>query len=180
MGVSGYVVAVAVSRRVRLAVLRAGGRGAGTFWTGSAAARGRQVWRSVAVGSLMDRLGRGRPARVAAGSLEPNGPSSIPFAKRAQPKIKPSHLSSPPQQRPPSPAPPPAPMAEPEHPPQVSSEPTTPPQEGSGRTKKKNNKNRSKKQPKRAAADTDGVSSGASKMVEDPFLVLAGGKEGGN
>ncbi|KAG0526596.1 hypothetical protein BDA96_06G158700 [Sorghum bicolor] len=72
-------------------------------------------------------------------------------------------------------------MAESEHPPQVSSEPTTPPQEGSGRAKKKNKKNRSKKQPKRAAAaaDTDGFSSGASTMVEDPFLVLAGGKEGG-
>ncbi|CAD6260316.1 unnamed protein product [Miscanthus lutarioriparius] len=71
-------------------------------------------------------------------------------------------------------------MAEPEHPPQVSSEPTTPPQEGSGRTKKKNKKNRSKKQPKRAAAaaDTDGFS-GASTVAEDPFLVLAGGKEGG-
>ncbi|PWZ38904.1 DEAD-box ATP-dependent RNA helicase 13 [Zea mays] len=70
-------------------------------------------------------------------------------------------------------------MAEPEPPPQVSSEPTTPPQEGSGRTKKKNKKNRSKKQPKRAAADTDGLSSGASTMAEDPFFVLAGGKEGG-
>ncbi|CAD6263090.1 unnamed protein product [Miscanthus lutarioriparius] len=62
-------------------------------------------------------------------------------------------------------------MAEPEH----------PPQEGSGRSKKKNKKNRSKKQPKRAAAaaDTDGFSSGASTVAEDPFLVLAGGKEGG-
>lgn len=70
-------------------------------------------------------------------------------------------------------------MAEPEPPPQVSSEPTTPPQEGSGRTKKKNKKNRSKKQPKRAVADTDGLSSGASTMAEDPFFVLAGGKEGG-
>ena len=99
---------------------------------------------------------------------------------RAQRKLKPSHLSSLPQLRPPPPAPPP--MAESEHPPQVSSEPTTPPQEGSGRAKKKNKKNRSKKQPKRAAAaaDTDGFSSGASTMVEDPFLVLAGGKEGGN
>lgn len=70
-------------------------------------------------------------------------------------------------------------MAEPEPLPQVSSEPTTPPQEGSGRTKTKNKKNRSKKQPKRAGADTDGLSSGASTMVEDPFFVLAGGKEGG-
>ena len=105
--------------------------------------------------------------------------TGLRFVKRAHPKLKPSHLSSPPQLRPPPPAPPP--MAEPEHPPQVSSEPTTPPQEGSGRTKKKNKKNRSKKQPKRAAAaaDTDGFS-GASTVAEDPFLVLAGGKEGGN
>ncbi|XP_062226137.1 DEAD-box ATP-dependent RNA helicase 13 [Phragmites australis] len=63
-----------------------------------------------------------------------------------------------------------------ETPPQLSSDPTTPPQEANGRSSRKNKKNTAKKQPKRAAA---AASSGAGTMVEDPFLVLAGGKEGG-
>uniref|UniRef100_A0A0E0KSP8 ATP-dependent RNA helicase n=1 Tax=Oryza punctata TaxID=4537 RepID=A0A0E0KSP8_ORYPU len=54
-----------------------------------------------------------------------------------------------------------------------SSDPSTPPQESSLIPKGK--KSRGAKKPKRAAAST----SSAGTMVEDPFLVLAGGKEGG-
>ncbi|TVU20233.1 hypothetical protein EJB05_36433, partial [Eragrostis curvula] len=67
----------------------------------------------------------------------------------------------------------PPPMAEP--PSQPSSDPATPPQDSSGKSKKKNKRNPSKKQSKRAVAST----SGSGTMVEDPFLFLAGGKEGG-
>jgi hypothetical protein len=59
-----------------------GRAGRGHFLVYSRGARGRQVWRSVAVGSFffffrakavgsfMDRLGRCRPARVAAGTKQ--------------------------------------------------------------------------------------------------------------
>ncbi|KAG8065240.1 hypothetical protein GUJ93_ZPchr0004g38630 [Zizania palustris] len=54
------------------------------------------------------------------------------------------------------------------------SDPSTPPRESNRIRKGK--KSRGAKRPKRAAAST---SSAATMMVEDPFLVLAGGKEGG-
>uniref|UniRef100_A0A0E0DG12 RNA helicase n=1 Tax=Oryza meridionalis TaxID=40149 RepID=A0A0E0DG12_9ORYZ len=54
-----------------------------------------------------------------------------------------------------------------------SSDPSTPPQETS--QVRKGKKSRGAKKPRRAAAST----SSADTMVEDPFLVLAGGKEGG-
>ncbi|KAL5213660.1 hypothetical protein ABZP36_002812 [Zizania latifolia] len=60
--------------------------------------------------------------------------------------------------------------AEPPPPP----DPSTPPRESNRIRKGK--KSRGAKRPKRAAAST---SSAATMMVEDPFLVLAGGKEGG-
>ncbi|KQJ83516.1 DEAD-box ATP-dependent RNA helicase 13 [Brachypodium distachyon] len=62
-----------------------------------------------------------------------------------------------------------------EAPEQPSSDPPTPPQELNQRSKK-NKKGRTKK-PKRAAAAA--TSSSGPTMVEDPFFVLAGGKEGG-
>ncbi|KAM0838819.1 hypothetical protein ACQ4PT_060727 [Festuca glaucescens] len=61
-----------------------------------------------------------------------------------------------------------------EAPEQPMSDPPTPPQETKQRPKK-NKRGRSKK-PKRDAA---APSSTGATMVEDPFLVLAGGKEGG-
>nr|CAB3487600.1 unnamed protein product [Digitaria exilis] len=64
-------------------------------------------------------------------------------------------------------------MAEP--PQQASSGPTTPPLEDNQGTKKNSKKNRGKKKSK----ETAGASLGPSTMVEDPFFVLAGGKEGG-
>nr|CAB3485093.1 unnamed protein product [Digitaria exilis] len=64
-------------------------------------------------------------------------------------------------------------MAEP--PQQASSGPTTPPLEDNQGTKKNSKKNRGKKKSK----ETAGASLGSSTMVEDPFFVLAGGKEGG-
>ncbi|OEL27591.1 DEAD-box ATP-dependent RNA helicase 13 [Dichanthelium oligosanthes] len=70
--------------------------------------------------------------------------------------------------------PPPTPeMAEP--PQQPSSGPTTPPHENNQSTKTNSKKNRGTKKSKRAVAS----SLGPSTMVEDPFFVLAGGKEGG-
>ncbi|WVZ95774.1 hypothetical protein U9M48_041497 [Paspalum notatum var. saurae] len=66
-------------------------------------------------------------------------------------------------------------MAEP--PQQPSGGPTTPPQEDNQSTKTNSKKkNRGTKKSKRAGAAS---SSGAGTMVEDPFFVLAGGKEGG-
>ena len=77
--------------------------------------------------------------------------------------------------------PPFSPMAEaPEQRSSDHSDPPTPPQETIQKPKK-NKRGRTKK-PKRAApaaAASAAPSSGAA-MVEDPFLVLAGGKEGGN
>ncbi|XP_004976183.1 DEAD-box ATP-dependent RNA helicase 13 [Setaria italica] len=64
-------------------------------------------------------------------------------------------------------------MAEP--PEQASSDPTTPPQEDNQSTKTNSKKNRGTKKSKRAGAS----SLCSSTMVEDPFFVLAGGKEGG-
>ncbi|CAN6249324.1 unnamed protein product [Urochloa humidicola] len=64
-------------------------------------------------------------------------------------------------------------MAEP--PQQASSGPTTPPLEDNQSTKTNSKKNRGTKKSKRAAA----ASVGSGTMVEDPFFVLAGGKEGG-
>ncbi|CAN6268498.1 unnamed protein product [Urochloa humidicola] len=64
-------------------------------------------------------------------------------------------------------------MAEP--PPQASSDPTTPPLEDNQSAKTNSKKNRGTKKSKRAAA----ASVGSGTMVEDPFFVLAGGKEGG-
>jgi ATP-dependent RNA helicase DDX24/MAK5 len=64
-----------------------------------------------------------------------------------------------------------------EAPEQQMPDPPTPPQETKQRPKK-NKRGRSKK-PKRAAA-ADAPSSTSATVVEDPFLVLAGGKEGGN
>ncbi|CAO2042943.1 unnamed protein product [Urochloa humidicola] len=63
-------------------------------------------------------------------------------------------------------------MAEP--PQQASSGPTTPPLEDNQSTKTNSKKNRGTKKSKRAAASV-----GSGTMVEDPFFVLAGGKEGG-
>uniref|UniRef100_A0A0E0PBG6 RNA helicase n=1 Tax=Oryza rufipogon TaxID=4529 RepID=A0A0E0PBG6_ORYRU len=69
-------------------------------------------------------------------------------------------------------APPPPP------PPQLqSSDPSTPPQETS--QVRKGKKSRGAKKPRRAAAAAAASTSSAGTMVEDPFLVLAGGKEGG-
>uniref|UniRef100_A0A0D9ZN19 RNA helicase n=2 Tax=Oryza glumipatula TaxID=40148 RepID=A0A0D9ZN19_9ORYZ len=72
-------------------------------------------------------------------------------------------------------APPPPP------PPQLqSSDPSTPPQETS--QVRKGKKSRGAKKPRRAAAAAAAAAastSSAGTMVEDPFLVLAGGKEGG-
>uniref|UniRef100_A0ACD5USA2 Uncharacterized protein n=1 Tax=Avena sativa TaxID=4498 RepID=A0ACD5USA2_AVESA len=62
-----------------------------------------------------------------------------------------------------------------EAPEQPSSDPPTPPQDTKQRPKK-NKRGRTKK-PKRAAAAA--APSSGTTMVEDPFLVLAGGKEGG-
>ncbi|KAJ1271111.1 hypothetical protein BS78_06G104000 [Paspalum vaginatum] len=64
-------------------------------------------------------------------------------------------------------------MAEP--PPPSSAGPTTPPQEDNQSAKINSKKNRGAKKSKRDRAS----SSGAGTMVEDPFFVLAGGKEGG-
>ncbi|CAO2035713.1 unnamed protein product [Urochloa humidicola] len=64
-------------------------------------------------------------------------------------------------------------MAEP--PQQASSGPTTPPLEDNQSTKTNSKKNRGTKKSKRAAE----ASVGSGTMVEDPFFVLAGGKEGG-
>ncbi|RLM74710.1 DEAD-box ATP-dependent RNA helicase 13 [Panicum miliaceum] len=64
-------------------------------------------------------------------------------------------------------------MAEP--PQQASSGPTTPPQEDNQSAKTNSKKNRGTKKSKRASAS----SLGSSTMAEDPFFVLAGGKEGG-
>uniref|UniRef100_A0ACD5UD93 Uncharacterized protein n=1 Tax=Avena sativa TaxID=4498 RepID=A0ACD5UD93_AVESA len=63
-----------------------------------------------------------------------------------------------------------------EAPEQLTSDPPTPPQDTKQKPKK-NKRGRTKK-PKRAAAAAAAPSSGTT-MVEDPFLVLAGGKEGG-
>jgi ATP-dependent RNA helicase DDX24/MAK5 len=65
-----------------------------------------------------------------------------------------------------------------EAPEQQMPDPPTPPQETKQRPKK-NKRGRSKK-PKRAAAAANAPSSTSATVVEDPFLVLAGGKEGGN
>ncbi|CAL5031086.1 unnamed protein product [Urochloa decumbens] len=65
-------------------------------------------------------------------------------------------------------------MAEP--PQQASSGPTTPPLEDNQSAKTNSKKNRGTKKSKRAAP---AASVGSSTMVEDPFFVLAGGKEGG-
>jgi ATP-dependent RNA helicase DDX24/MAK5 len=59
---------------------------------------------------------------------------------------------------------------------QASSDPTTPPQEDNQSTQTNSKKNRGTKKSKRAGAS----SLGSGTMVEDPFFVLAGGKEGGN
>ncbi|XP_039774807.1 DEAD-box ATP-dependent RNA helicase 13-like isoform X2 [Panicum virgatum] len=64
-------------------------------------------------------------------------------------------------------------MAEP--PQQPSSGPTTPPQEDNQSAKTNSKKSRGTKKSKRASAS----SLGSSTMAEDPFFVLAGGKEGG-
>ncbi|CAN6276258.1 unnamed protein product [Urochloa humidicola] len=66
-------------------------------------------------------------------------------------------------------------MAEP--PQQASSVPTTPPLEDNQSAKTNSKKNRGTKKSKRAAAAAASVGTGT--MVEDPFFVLAGGKEGG-
>uniref|UniRef100_A0A8R7PHY5 ATP-dependent RNA helicase n=1 Tax=Triticum urartu TaxID=4572 RepID=A0A8R7PHY5_TRIUA len=60
---------------------------------------------------------------------------------------------------------------------QPTPDPPTPPQEAI-QMPKKNKKGRRKK-PKKAAAAAAAPSSSGATMVEDPFLVLAGGKEGG-
>ncbi|KAM3388172.1 hypothetical protein ACQJBY_010753 [Aegilops geniculata] len=60
---------------------------------------------------------------------------------------------------------------------QPTSDPPTPPQESIQRPKK--NKKGRRKKPKKAAAATAAPSSSGATMVEDPFFVLAGGKEGG-
>nr|XP_051215578.1 DEAD-box ATP-dependent RNA helicase 13-like isoform X26 [Lolium perenne] len=64
-----------------------------------------------------------------------------------------------------------------EAPEQPMPDPPTPPHETKQRPKK-NKRGRSKK-PKRAAAAADAPSSTSATVVEDPFLVLAGGREGG-
>uniref|UniRef100_A0A453CET1 RNA helicase n=1 Tax=Aegilops tauschii subsp. strangulata TaxID=200361 RepID=A0A453CET1_AEGTS len=68
-----------------------------------------------------------------------------------------------------------SPMAD--APEQPTPDPPTPPQEAIQRPKK--NKKGRRKKPKKAAAATAAPSSSGATMVEDPFLVLAGGKEGG-
>ncbi|VAH49504.1 unnamed protein product [Triticum turgidum subsp. durum] len=60
---------------------------------------------------------------------------------------------------------------------QPTPDPPTPPQEAIQRPKK--NKKGRRKKPKKVAAATAAPSSSGATMVEDPFLVLAGGKEGG-
>ncbi|XBJ03119.1 hypothetical protein VPH35_022354 [Triticum aestivum] len=60
---------------------------------------------------------------------------------------------------------------------QPTPDPPTPPQEAIQRPKK--NKKGRRKKPKKAAAAAAAPSSSGATMVEDPFLVLAGGKEGG-